>query len=199
MNQDMFYKLQEFLEMNKKTILTDIDGVCLDWQTQFQKYLDYYHPGKSLDDPTTQYEHMKTQMHSFVQSAWMGWISPLRDAVEILTKFKQDGYEVHGCTAMGFDPYAIALRKKNLETYFPNVFDRLDTTSMEDGSTKEIWLEQYRGKDCLWVEDKWINALAGASMGIKTFLMKQSYNAHNNDDRIVKVDNWQQIYYYNNK
>ena len=186
--------------MHKKLILTDIDGVCLDWQKQFEKFLAYHYQDKQpTSDPTARRNTLEKEMEQFIGSAWQGWCEPLRDAVEILTKFKQEGYQVHGCTAMGSDPYAIALRKMNLERYFPNVFDRLDTTEMGAGCTKEAWLEQYRGKDCVWVEDKWINALCGASMGIKTFVMKQSYNAHNNDDRIQKVDNWQQIHYYINK
>ena len=185
--------------MKNKFILTDIDGVCLNWSKQFDRYLAYYYPNEKLDDPTANYTHLEHVMESFNHSAWMGWCEPWKDAVEILTKFKQEGYQVHGCTAMGFDPYAIAMRKMNLERYFPNVFDRLDTTEMGPGATKEQWLAQYRGEQCVWVEDKWINAISGASMGIKTFLMRQSYNAHNNDDRIQKVDNWQQIHYYINK
>ena len=114
----------------------------------------------------------------------------------MLNKLSAEGWEVHGCTAMGHDPYAIALRKQNLEMHFPNVFKRLDTVGFD--VQKADWLAQYRGKDCVWVEDKWINAVVGASMGFKTFLMKQPYNAHNNDARIEKVDNWQQIYYYIN-
>lgn len=184
----------------QKYILTDIDGVCLDWQTQFEKFLKFYYPHlEPTKDPTARRQHMSDEMEQFITSAWMGWCEPLRDAVEILTKFKQEGYQVHGCTAMGFDPYAISLRKINLERHFPNVFDRLDTTLGGPGAQKEAWLEQYRGKDCVWVEDKWENAISGASMGIKTFLMKQSYNAHYDDNRIRKVDNWQQIHYYINK
>tara|TARA_B100001063_G_scaffold231241_1_gene245188 strand:+ start:223 stop:789 length:567 start_codon:yes stop_codon:yes gene_type:complete len=185
----------------QKYILTDIDGVCLDWQKQFEKFLQFHHPDKDpTADPTARRLTLEDEMNQFIGSAWQGFCEPLRDAVDILKKFKKEGYEVHGCTAMGFDPYAIALRKINLETYFPNVFDKLDTTQTGANLTKEDWLSQYRGKDCVWVEDKWINALAGASMGITTFLMKQPYNAHNNDDRIHKVDNWQQIHYYiNNK
>mgnify|MGYP001178447778 CR=1 FL=1 len=28
----------------QKYILTDIDGVCLDWQKQFEKFLQFHHP-----------------------------------------------------------------------------------------------------------------------------------------------------------
>ena len=182
-----------------KYILTDIDGVCLDWQTQFEKFLQFHYPDKDPKvDPTARHNNLEDEMNQFIGSAWQGWCQPLRDAVEILTKLKQQGYQVHGCTAMGFDPYAIALRKINLERHFPNVFDRLDTSESGAGCTKEDWLAQYRGHKCVWIEDKWGNAIAGATIGHKTFLMRHEYNASSDHPKVTKVDNWQQIYYYIN-
>ena len=66
MENSNFIPSTEIIGLKKKKVIN--------WE------LDYV-----LDDPTTQYEHMKTQMHSFVQSAWMGWISPLRDAYSLPT------------------------------------------------------------------------------------------------------------------
>ena len=51
---------------------------------------------------------------------------------------------------------------------------------------------------CVWVEDKWGNAVAGATIGHKTFLMRHEYNASGDHAKVTKVDNWQQIYYYIN-
>ena len=36
-----------------KILLTDIDGVVLDWSGHFNNYLRTYHPDKELMDPTT--------------------------------------------------------------------------------------------------------------------------------------------------
>ncbi len=182
-----------------KILLTDIDGVCLNWSKQFDKYLDYYHPGVNIKDPTEYdaYKDFESIMKAHNNSAWMGFLEPWKDAKEVLASLKKEGWEVHACTAMGFDPHAIALRKINLETHFPGVFNRMDTVGF--GESKEKWLEKYRHTDCIWVEDKISNAKLGAQMGMKSFLMKQSYNAQCDDSRIVKVDNWQQIHYYINK
>ena len=78
-----------------KYVLTDIDGVCLNWTKQFNKFLAYYHPDVTLDDPTKDYEDVVHIMHDFNRSAWMGWCEPLCDAVDILTKFKERGFEIH--------------------------------------------------------------------------------------------------------
>ena len=182
----------------KKIILTDIDGVCLDWSDLFDKYLQKYYPNKSIEDPTEyeSYKDLKDIMKEFNNSAWVGFMDPLRDAKYVLNKLSSEGWEVHGCTAMGHDPYAIALRKQNLEMHFPNVFKRLDTVGFD--VPKADWLAQYRGHKCVWVEDKWGNAIAGATIGHKTFLMRHEYNASSDHSKVTKVDNWQQIYYYIN-
>ena len=59
---------------------------------------------------------------------------------------------------------------------------------------KGHWLSQWRGSGAIWVEDKWSNAVLGADMGIRTFLMKQSYNSNHDYKGVEKIDNWRQIY-----
>ena len=59
---------------------------------------------------------------------------------------------------------------------------------------KGHWLSQWRGSGAIWVEDKWSNAILGADMGIRTFLMKQSYNSNHDYKGVEKIDNWRQIY-----
>ena len=93
---------------------------------------------------------------------------------------------------MGTDQYANALRKKNVETLMPNVFTQLDIIPFMQ--PKGNWLSQWRDSRAVWVEDKWSNAILGADMGIKTFLMKQSYNSKHDYKGVEKVDNWRQIY-----
>ena len=93
---------------------------------------------------------------------------------------------------MGTDQYANALRKKNIENLMPDVFARVDIIPFME--PKGHWLSQWRGSGAVWVEDKWSNAVLGADMGIKTFLMKQSYNSSHDYQGVEKVDNWRQIY-----
>ena len=102
------------------------------------------------------------------------------------------GWKIYGCTSMGTDQYANALRKKNIETLMPDVFTQLDIIPFMQ--PKGNWLSQWKGSGAVWVEDKWSNAILGADMGIKTFLMKQSYNSKHDYKGVEKVDNWRQIY-----
>ena len=85
----------------------------------------------------------------------------------------------------------------NIESLFPNVFSRIDIIPFMDPKNK--WLTQYRDSGAIWVEDKWTNAVAGANIGLKTYLMKHEYNAQYSANNIEKVDNWIQIYNKVNK
>ena len=50
----------------QKYILTDIDGVCLDWQKQFEKFLEYYYPDKDpTSDPTARRATLEKEMEEF--------------------------------------------------------------------------------------------------------------------------------------
>ena len=177
-----------------KILLTDIDGVVLDWQQHFNDYLDKYYPGQELFDPTVfaQGEETGKIIKEFNNTAWIGFLKPWKDSVQVLTEFKNAGWHIFGCTSMGTDPYANALRKKNIENLMPDVFARVDIIPFME--PKGHWLSQWRGSGAVWVEDKWSNAILGADMGIKTFLMKQSYNSKHDYQGVEKVDNWRQIY-----
>ncbi len=180
--------------MRHKILLTDIDGVVLDWQKHFNKYLDHYYPGEELFDPTVfaQGERTGKIIKEFNNSAWIGFLEPWKDSVEVLTELNHMGWKIYGCTSMGTDQYANALRKKNIETLMPDVFTQLEIIPFMQ--PKGNWLAPWKGSGAVWVEDKWSNAIIGADMGIKTFLMKQSYNSKQDYQGVEKVDNWRQIY-----
>ena len=74
----------------------------------------------------------------------------------------------------------------------PDVFAQLEIIPFMQ--PKGNWLAPWKGSGAVWVEDKWSNAIIGADMGIKTFLMKQSYNSKQDYQGVEKVDNWRQIY-----
>ena len=92
----------------RKILLTDLDGVVLDWSGRFDEYLKMYSPTSKSMDPTVfeQTDDIAQHMRTFNKSAWIGYLEPLRDAREILKNFKQDGWQIFACTAMGYDPYS---------------------------------------------------------------------------------------------
>ena len=135
----------------RKILLTDVDGVVLNWSDHFNKYLKQYHPEVSLMNPTTfsQTEDIGKLIKGFNQTAWIGFLEPFRDAQQVLPQFKKKGWTIVTCTSMGTDQYANALRKQNMEQLFPDIFDRIDIIPFM--SPKNEWLSQYKDSGyCMW-------------------------------------------------
>ena len=191
--------------MKEKIILTDVDGVILDWAKGFDQFLEQHYKIK-VKDPT-QYtahlrwegtrEQMKTLTWHFNMSAWMRYLEPLRDSVEIIKKLGQEGWKFIAITSMHTDEYSHKLREQNLQDLYGNVWEKV--ICLLTGADKDQALLPWKDSGYVWVEDKFTNAVLGADMGLQSVLMKHDFNAYMDDTRVTKVDNWQQIYYYINK
>lgn len=184
-----------------KVILVDCDGVLLDWKYGFYKWmLDHgykiveqnrYEVSETFGIPK---EKGKELVQNFNESAAIGYLPALRDAVKYVKKINEEGgYVFHCITSLSTDPYAGKLRKKNLEKLFgKNVFEKL--VCLECGADKDDALLPYKDSGCIWVEDKPENAIVGDTLGLKSVLIRHDFNkdfVHNN---IEKVSSWKEIY-----
>ena len=183
-------------------ILTDCDGVLLDWCQSFHWYM--HRKGFKGVNPTA-YEmnvyydiersYSKELCKTFCESAEIGFLGPLRDSIKYVRKLHEEhGAVFHCITSMSDNPYAIKLREQNLETLFgKGVFERL--VCLPCGADKNEELERYRDSDFIWVEDKPENANLGAEMGLNTYLIDHPYNSSSDlHDEVKRVNNWKEIY-----
>ena len=184
---------------NKKIILTDCDGVLLDWETAFHDWMsthDYELKNPGLYEMDIAYGIEKAEckrlVKEFNESAWMCCLSALRDARSGVNKLVEDGYRFVCITSMSLDPYARQLRIENLEKVFgEGVF--LDVICLDTGADKDDALMPYKNTGLWWLEDKTENAVLGADMGLQTILVTHEHNADCDDSRIKKANNWAQI------
>lgn len=191
--------------MKEKIILTDVDGVLLDWGNGFDQFLNQHYKIK-VKDPT-QYtahlrwegtrEQMKTLTWHFNMSSWMRYLNPFRDAVNVVKQLGEEGWRFVAITSMHVDSYAHKLREDNLKELFGNVWSQV--ICIGTGADKDEALLPWKDSGYVWVEDKFSNAKLGADMGLDAVLMRHEHNAKFEDARIHKVDNWQQIHYYINR
>ena len=119
--------------MNNRTILTDCDGVLLDWEWAFNVWMtergyvqrpdakDYYKIHEQFEDLTLTEAKKFTKL--FNESAAIGFLPPLRDSVYWIKRLNQEhGFRFVCITSLSTDKNAQKLRRMNLEKYYGDVF-----------------------------------------------------------------------------
>lgn len=184
----------------EKVILTDVDGVLLNWGYAFHVWMEE-HGHKKVKDVYDisdtygiDYATGKRLVRQFNESAAIGFLPPLRDAIHYVRKLHEEhGYVFHAITSLSLDQHAGELRTQNLKKLFGETafqkFVYLDT-----GADKDEALAEYAGKPFIWVEDKVENALVGDKLGLDSVVMEHGYNME--DCPLPLMKNWEDIYNY---
>ena len=188
--------------IKQKVILTDCDGVLLDWGYSFDQWMSR-HGYEVNPDFNSNYamaqrygleqKEAKRLIRMFNESATIRKLPPLRDAIKYVKKLHEEhGYVFHAITSLSNDQYAQHLRTKNLiELFGPTVFERY--IYLDCGADKDEELYKYKSTECWWVEDKIDNAEVGLKMGLRPLLMVHDHNRDYNGG-IEKVYSWRDIY-----
>ena len=186
--------------MKDKVILVDCDGVLLDWEYAFDKWMARH--GYEIVVPNEYKMNIKYGIERaeskklcrmFNESAWVRRLPPLRDAIKYVKKLHEEhGFVFHAVTSLSNDEYAGHLRVKNLRELFGDTaFERY--TILDTGADKDEALEEYRDSECYWVEDKPENVDLGMRLGLDGILMLHEHNKEYIGDAWV-AHNWKDIY-----
>ena len=189
--------------MKNKIILTDSDGVLTDWEYAFDIWMLQHGFNKQNGaefkyDMGTRYgidkEQSKKLIRIFNESAAIGFLPPLRDAMYYVKKLVEEhGFRFHVITSLSNDANAQELRKMNLRKLFGKVaFEKF--VFLDTGADKDQALEPYRDTGYHWIEDKKINCEVGHAMGLKSILMEHGHSLDYNHPNIPVVKNWREIY-----
>jgi FMN phosphatase YigB (HAD superfamily) len=186
--------------LSQKVILTDCDGVLLDWEYGFDRWMCRHGYNSVMNDEYQMHIkygidriEAKRLIRMFNESATIRKLSPFRDAIKYVRKLHEEhGYIFHAITSLSNDEYAQHLRTKNLcELFGPTVFEKY--VYLDCGADKDDALEDYRDTGCFWIEDKASNCDTGISLGLRGMLVAHGHNA----DYVglgVRVSNWKEIY-----
>ena len=188
-----------------KIILTDCDGVILNWEFAFCTWMEqhgyvqvvngnhYYDIGDRFGITK---EKAKAKVKIFNESAAIGFLPALRDAMYYVKRLHEEhGYEFHCITSLSLDPSAKKLRQMNLEKMFgPTAFTRL--VCLDTGADKEEFLDEaYADTGLYWIEDKMENAIAGLNVGLTPILIEHGFNMNESIPvGMKKCKNWKEIY-----
>ena len=185
------------------TILTDADGVLLNWRDSFDYYMMKEHnifaTGDVREyDQTIRYnmssEDINQKILQFNNSSNIGFLPPLYDSVKYVQKLYELGYTFQVITSLSLNPYSQELRTRNLKRIFGNAIqgvDYLDTAAEKDEILEHyshIYPEHY------WIEDKVKNAFVGAKFGFDSMLLKHPYTKLEDTTGITVCSDWKQIY-----
>lgn len=188
--------------MNNKIILTDADGVLLDWEWAFSVWMR--EQGYTMLDTAKKsyylHEHYqelekkdsKKVVKQFNESASIGFLPALRDATYYVKRLHEEhGYQFRVITSLSKNKDAQRLRDMNLRKLFGDAIETI--TCLDTGADKDEALAPYKDSNMWWIEDKPENADVGHSLGLKSILVEHGHNMHHQCSYPV-VKNWKEIY-----
>jgi uncharacterized HAD superfamily protein len=184
-----------------KKILTDIDGVVLDWEHHFHQWMQYQGYERSNEENNTYDLHVsyavekpavKMLVKQFNESAWIGHCEPFRDALVQMGELVDEGFVFEAITSLSTDYYAGISRQRNLTDLFGyDTFSKV--TCLDTGADKDEALALFKDSGLFFIEDKWENAVLGAELGLKSIIMDHSHNKNQSHPKIIRARNWYEI------
>jgi len=186
-----------------KIILTDIDGVILDWEEGFSVWMEHHGHNKTEgyqyvysigDRYGLTREQGNKLVKQFNESAAIGFLPPLRDAQYFVKKLhEQHQYKFIAITSLSLDPYAKYLRERNLKKLMGDAF--IEVVCLDTGADKDEILAEYGAKypGNYWIEDKPENVNWGIDAGLNGILIEHGHNMDYTGHANV-VKDWKEIY-----
>ena len=190
------------MQQSNRIILTDVDGVLLEWENHFTKWMiscgyklkdnfvSEYNMQKRFEDHNL---NIKTEIREFNKSAWMGTQPPMPESQTWVKLLHAEGWTFIPISSQTSDIPAQELRKRRLEELFGE-YAFYNFHILETGQDKDDILAEFHGTGLWWVEDKWTNALAGLKYGLKPLFIDHPYNREYSHPDITRVNNWKQIH-----
>jgi hypothetical protein len=185
-----------------KIILTDCDGVLLDWESKFQTFAERlghrFNPTRANvysigEQYNLTHEQSLELIERFNRSSDFEHLEPWRDTKPVVQKLAQEGWRFVVITTAGSHPWTHGLRWSNLERVFgENVFNSLHV--LPTHGDKGIELVKYKDSGYLWIEDKPSNAELGYKFGLRPLLMSASHNTNSYTGPVPRVNTWEDIY-----
>jgi len=185
-----------------KLILTDADGVLLDWEWAFSVWMrergytikegakkSYYlhHHYNELEE-----KDARRVVRTFNESAAIGFLPALRDSTYYVKRLHEEyGYQFRVITSLSLDKDAQRLREMNLRKIFGDAIESV--ICLATGADKDEALAPYEGSKMWWIEDKPQNADVGHKLGLKSILVEHGHNMDHMCPYPV-VKNWKEIY-----
>lgn len=183
-------------------ILTDVDGVLLDWFGGFKSYLlergiqveDVAEPDDWSMVGWVHHDNIPSLIAEFNASPEFGRLSAYPDALKKLRSLYHDGHPIVAITSCSDDPVTHEARRVNLEAEFGPIFEKLICLPLMKSKVGELAAYPLAA-NTYWIEDSLHGAQAGVDVGHHTILIERKYNKkHAVDPRVHRARDWNSIY-----
>lgn len=189
--------------MTNKIILTDADGVLLDWEWAFRVWMTergykFREVGKKNYYLHHHYEEMtsdeiKKLVKFFNESAAIGFLPALRDSMYYVKRLHEEhNYRFRVITSLSVDENAGKLRRMNLNKLFGDAIE--DVIFLDTNEDKTRALLPYKDSKLWWIEDKFPNFQTGINLGLSSILMIHGFNMHEDTRGGYVAKDWKEIY-----
>lgn len=181
-----------------KKILTDCDGVLLDWETPFHQWMvdrGYSKVKHGIYNLAEAYAIPKDEKYDLIkefnQSAWICCLPVYKDSRTGVATLVDAGYTFDCITSLSTDPYAKRLRWQNLHEHFgKDSFEEL--ICLDTGADKDDALSKYEPGHW-WIEDKAENCDTGLKFGHRPILIDHPHNRWYSNPEVIRVENWKEV------
>tara|TARA_Y100001934_G_scaffold249578_1_gene311148 strand:+ start:1343 stop:1957 length:615 start_codon:yes stop_codon:yes gene_type:complete len=190
-------------KINKdKIILTDVDGVLLDFSAGFHEYMlqsDFEYNYTEKQDWKIYEQFSWTQdekrqiMTDYAHSTLFSNIPAMECALDVLKGLKDDGWRfiaITSCmTGSEAQCYETTFKNRmdNLQAHFGNIFEDMHLATWDGG--KGEFLSKY--DPTWWVDDHIGHAHTGHEMGHKSVIMNSSmYSDEQNKAKLPVAQSW---------
>tara|TARA_R110002126_G_scaffold166395_2_gene314091 strand:- start:986 stop:1585 length:600 start_codon:yes stop_codon:yes gene_type:complete len=188
--------------MKSKLLVVDIDDTVLEWKEGFFDFIEplgwYLNSDSKCDSwdiwtwicnaEGVQIEKQRVIDLITEFNAYPRVLRPLVGSMYHLRLLASEGVEIIGLTSFGSCPNMTFFRQEYLDVVFGGTISKCIVLPL--GACKESWLKDL---DPDWfVEDNKAHAQKACGLGIKTFLLKTTYNK--GCEESIYVDGWSDIH-----
>lgn len=191
-------------------VITDVDGVLLDWFKGFETWITEVKGVKPIHGATPSMyrltdkyplttKEISDHIAEFNSSSYFAELKAIDGAVQFLNFLMMDNTKdvawLSAGSVEGHEEECFDRRSANLR----NCFGRdIPGTLLVMDTPKDDYLKAYKeecGDDLVFIEDSLSHAEVAIKLGIRTILLNYSYNTTKNNSKLLyKAKNWEDIY-----
>lgn len=176
-------------------LLSDLDGVYVDWTTGFTKYMaSIGHIAKhanptvfTMQDIFPQLEKPWLHIRDYQQSEFYAKVKPYDGALEAYKEVKANGIEIIAITSCGLEPETVRMRKEFVAAQ--GVFS--DLFMLDMGASKTDVLKKF--SNAAFIDDQEHVALEGVNAGHLSLLKTMPYNIDVKHHKLSRVSDFNEI------